>query len=260
MDKIIVLYLAGSMYGCLGGYTIPISLDQAALIGNKIWHNECGGSHQALTFWKKGEDFASCGIGHFIWFPSAYKGPFRQQFPDLISFLRNHGCRIPTWLERAHACPWNSRDEFYNDFTSNRMQELRTLLRSTFGLQTQFIIKQLESGLTTMLNTAPAVKKKQLQKQISRLTATPMGIYALIDYAHFKGMGTNSQEQYKGQGWGLLHVLQRMRGTAPGAPAIHEFATIAKDLLHKRVCNAPQERNEQQWLKGWHNRINNYIV
>ena len=41
-----------------------------------------------LTHWNEGEDFPSLGIGHFIWFPEGVDAPFDEQFPALISYLR----------------------------------------------------------------------------------------------------------------------------------------------------------------------------
>ena len=38
-------------------------------IGKRIWQNECGGTADGLTSWNAGENFASLGIGHFIWYP-----------------------------------------------------------------------------------------------------------------------------------------------------------------------------------------------
>ncbi|PWU11360.1 MAG: hypothetical protein C5B47_00975, partial [Verrucomicrobia bacterium] len=36
-------------------------------IGAQVWKNECAGTTSGLTSWNRGEDFASLGIGHFIW-------------------------------------------------------------------------------------------------------------------------------------------------------------------------------------------------
>ena len=37
-------------------------------------------------------------------------------------------------------------------------------------------------------------------------------------------------------------------------------ASAAKATLERRVANAPIERREQRWLKGWHNRIDTYLT
>jgi hypothetical protein len=48
----------------------------------KIWQNECNGTIAGLTSWNAGEDFASLGIGHFIWYPKGRRGPFEKVFPS----------------------------------------------------------------------------------------------------------------------------------------------------------------------------------
>lgn len=92
--------------------------------------------------------------------------------------------------------------------------------------------------------------------QFYRLAHTPGGLFVLLDYLNFKGEGIAVQK--KRQGWGLLQVLQEMRGMEPGAPAVDEFVESAKRILTRRVKNAPEERGEERWLKGWHNRIEGY--
>jgi hypothetical protein len=88
---------------------------------------------------------------------------------------------------------------------------------------------------------------------------TPEGTFCLIDYVNFKGEGTNAKERYKGQGWGLLQVLQAM-GESPSSHTAWnvQFSEAAKRVLSRRVANAPPERNERQWLKGWHSRCESY--
>src|SRR3954470_18953204 len=81
-------------------------------IGRRVWQNECGGSREGLTSWNSGEDFASLGIGHFIWYPRGQRGPFEESFPKLVAFLSAHGEQLPSWLKPDAACPWNSRKEF----------------------------------------------------------------------------------------------------------------------------------------------------
>src|SRR2546423_13766138 len=95
-------------------------------IGKKIWRNECNGTVEGLTSWNAGEDFASLGIGHFIWYPAGKRGPFEESFPKLVLFAEAHGKRFPAWTHDA--CPWNSRAEFQREFHSDRMNTLRELL------------------------------------------------------------------------------------------------------------------------------------
>ena len=91
-----------------------------------------------------------------------------------------------------------------------------------------------------------------------RLAASPLGFYPLIDYVHFKGEGLAPQERYRGEGWGLLQVLDGMEGEAAGVAARREFAQVAAAVLRRRVANAPPQRNEGRWLAGWQNRLATY--
>ncbi len=236
---------------------IKISSTQAREIGKKVWMNECAGTINGLTSWNQGEEFASLGIGHFIWCPKGKACPFSESFPQLITFLKNNDRKLPVWLKPHSACPWNSRKEFLSELKSPRMNELRTFLADTIDLQTKFIMNRLEHALPRMLKTASEEKKFLIRKQFYRLEQTPQGIYALIDYVNFKGEGITSSEKYNGQGWGLLHVLEKMNGT-DHKTAPHEFVACAKKLLTQRVKNAPASRNEERWLPGWKNRLDTY--
>src|SRR5258708_5545050 len=55
---------------------ITLTDAQAMEIGKKIFQNEAGGKIPFLTHWNDGEDFASLGIGHFIWYHDGAPGPF----------------------------------------------------------------------------------------------------------------------------------------------------------------------------------------
>src|SRR6186713_1733024 len=67
-------------------------------IGRRVWQNECGGRRDGLTSWNAGEDFASLGIGHFIWYPKGKDGPFEESFPKLVKFLSSHGAKTSMWM------------------------------------------------------------------------------------------------------------------------------------------------------------------
>jgi hypothetical protein len=237
---------------------LKISSQQAREIGKKVWMNECAGTIDGLTSWNEGEEFASLGIGHFIWCPKGKPCPFAERFPQLISFLKDNHVKLPAWLKHHNACPWSSRKDFLTNLQNPRMLELRTLLADTIDLQTRFIMKRLEQALPNMLRTRNDNKKAHIKKQFQRLEQTPQGIYALVDYVNFKGEGCAAKEKYNGQGWGLLHVLEQMNGTSP-LTATEEFVSCAKKLLTQRVTNAPASRNEARWLPGWKNRLDTYI-
>lgn len=225
-------------------------------IGRKVWLNECGGRRDGLTSWNAGEQFASLGIGHFIWYPKGRTGPFDAAFPRLIAFLASEGAAVPEWALNQ-PCPWSSRAEFMADFRSPRMNELRDLLAGTVPLQARFLAQRMEESLPKLLEAAPADQREGVQAQFTRLLGSGAGTFALIDYVNFKGEGTKETERYQGQGWGLLQVLQGMKGR--GAGAVKEFAASAEIVLTRRVTNAPPARGEKRWLVGWKNRVRRYV-
>lgn len=223
-------------------------------IGRRVWQNECGGTRDGLTSWNSGENFASLGIGHFIWYSKGARGPFEESFPGLVRFLSENGVKTPGWL--AGDCPWDSRADFQADFRSARMNELRDLLASTIRLQSRFLAARMQRALPKMVGAAPSAQRENIRRQFERLAATGAGTYALIDYVNFKGEGTKESERYKGEGWGMLQVLAGMRGSGPGAAK--EFGESAANVLTRRVRNAPAERHEERWLPGWKNRVAGY--
>jgi hypothetical protein len=225
-------------------------------VGRKVWQNECGGTREGLTSWNTGENFASLGIGHFIWYPRGVNGPFEESFPSLVTYLMQHGAKVPAWLKEAKDCPWNSRAEFLADAKSARMVELRDLLASTIRLQSEFLALRMEAALPKLRDAASAPQRANVERQFKRLRESAAGTFALIDYVNFKGEGTNPSERYEGQGWGLLQVLEGMSGSGRGAA--REFGESAARVLSNRVKNAPSTRNESRWLPGWLNRVHAY--
>jgi hypothetical protein len=233
---------------------IQLTDAQAQSVGRRLWQNESGGSIDGLTAWNTGEQFASLGIGHFIWYPEGKRGPFEESFPPLLSFLRSSGASIPSWLTEAHGCPWATRAEFLAATKSQKMEELRALLARTIGLQARFAANRLEQALPKMLAAESADKRALVQRNFARVAALPNGAYPLVDYVNFKGEGTLETERYKGEGWGLLQVLETMGE----GPALQEFSRAADKVLSRRVQNSPPERGEQRWLAGWRNRVRSY--
>jgi hypothetical protein len=234
---------------------IDISPADAQRIGKRIWQNECDGTISGLTSWNAGENFASLGIGHFIWYPKGQRGPFEESFPKLLSFVAAHGAKLPRFLlpGRDSFCPWNSRAEFQQAINSPTMAQLRQFLVDTIDLQAQFLITRLQEALPKML--AQTADRENVQRQFERVASTAQGCYALVDYVNFKGEGTLATERYWGQGWGLLQVLENMHNSQS---ALDEFATSAKAILRRRVANSPPQRGEERWLPGWLARVDGY--
>lgn len=225
-------------------------------IGKRIWQNECGGTVAGLTSWNSGENFASLGIGHFIWYPEGVEGPFEESFPKLIQWYRQRGVKLPGWLLSTKDCPWPNQAAFARDRDGDRQKDLRKLLASTISEQTLFIIARLDQAAPRLVKAAGR-NGALVERNIALLRQTAAGNFALIDYVNFKGEGLSPKERYKGEGWGLLQVLLNMRPPdAASAPAA--FAKSSQQVLARRVANSPPERGEKRWLAGWSNRCAAY--
>lgn len=239
-----------------GTLALNMSREQLLAVADKIFENETGGSKDKLVHWNSGESFPSLGIGHFIWFKASGGGVFGESFPDMVSFYKSKGIKLPKILEENVHSPWNSRSELLakKERGDKDIKELINFFDSTRDIQVMFIYERLQSSLDKML--AVANDKENLRNQFYRMVNTPNGLYALIDYVNFKGEGLKGVAAYNNQAWGLKQVLENMRGTSIGYEALVEFSDSAKYILSKRVRNAP--RNESRWLKGWYNRVDTY--
>ena len=238
---------------------INLSPAETRRIGNRIWQNECGGTVAGLTSWNTGENFASLGIGHFIWYPKGVRGPFDESFPKFVEFARGRGTKLPAVLTTNENCPWNSRAEFNQAAQSPPMKELRAFLARTIDLQAEFLVHRLREALPKMLAEGGASNHARVQERFDCVASTAMGCYALVDYVNFKGEGVLATERYAGQGWGLLQVLEGMTPETTGRAAVKSFADSAKMVLKNRVRNSPPERNEARWLPGWLKRVDTYV-
>jgi len=253
--KIIPLILLSSGLFCSD---LKIEKTDLHQIGLKVWQNECRGTVDGLICWNNGEDFPSLGIGHFIWYPEGAIKKFDETFPSLMEFLsvelKDTDQKIPSWIQSKKGFPWKTREAFLKDKRSRKMQQLRDLLSSTLDLQIAFLEKRFSEGAET-------VASKLSEKELSHLEAlkkTPAGLYVLIDYVNFKGTGLKPTEKYRGEGWGLLQVLQNISDDASEDAIVAAFSTSAKKVLTKRVRNAPIHRKEERFLAGWYKRIETY--
>lgn len=239
--------------------------DLAKKIGQKIWLNETGGKTDAITSWNANEEFASLGIGHFIWFPVGKWLPFEESFPALLEFMRNKNVRLPAWLDQTQipASPWTSRAEFRKNANSPRMNELRQFMLDTVAEQTQFMMARAQGAMEKILKTTPeGAEREHIVNQFTRVVRASENLYPLIDYINFKGEGTNpnesamNRETGRRQGWGLKQVLLRMNGDATDPKAVRaEFADAAQFVLQQRVRNLPSNR---VFEVGWLRRVATY--
>jgi hypothetical protein len=233
---------------------------QLAWLGQQIFRNECNSNPACLTAWNEGEDFPSLGIGHFIWYRAGQQEIYTESFPALLGYMQGKGINPPEWIIAAHTeQPWATRADFLAAYDDAMLKELRSFLGSHMELQTAFIVERFNLAFAHVLDGVPASEQQALGTRFNAVAQAhaPYGLYALIDFVHFKGEGSNPDERYKGQGWGLLQVLQDMpvNSSAP----LDDFVHSARNILVQRVANAPPERHEQRWLEGWNNRLSTYF-
>ncbi len=244
------------------GQRYTVTPFQALWVGRRIWQNECQGTVEGLTHWNHGEDFPSLGIGHFLWYPEGRRDRFEETFPGLIDFCRERGAGVPAWLSDVSACPWPTRAAFEAERRSPRMNELRAFLATTITLQAEFIARRLANALPRILKTLDERERPAVASRFDALFRTPQGLYALMDYVNCKGEGINPAERYAGEGWGLLQVLEGMRGFPTGEEAVRAFAASACRVLERRVSLAPHDRRdlERKFLVGWRKRVLGYTA
>lgn len=237
-----------------------LSSSEIQQIGQQIFKNECSGNEECLLEWNEGEDFMSLGIGHFIWYPEGEKGPFEESFIEFLGYVQKAGGSLPAWLDinPFPQCPWKTKEEFLKDRQSERALELRQFLSEIKTKQAEFIVKHLDDALPLMLQNMPEEMQPKIAENFLDVASTPAGIYALVDYINFKGLGIIPTERYQGKGWGLTQVLLEMNGSEETKP-LEDFVKAANKILKERVQNSPPERNEQRWLAGWQNRVMSYL-
>ena len=232
------------------------------VIAEKIYQNETSGNPKNLMFWSTNEDFASLGIGHFIWYPAGAVHRFDQTFPGMIDYYVAKKVEIPAWLYKARktGAPWKNRAVFEAARKDKEFQQLKNLLMNTKALQTQFFFDRLHASIPEIAKHVAPQYRKHVVDNYNALATTKGGLYPLIDYINFKGKGIKATERYNNQGWGLLQVLKNMRPVQAGPAALQEFSRTAQMILERRVRNSPPANNEKRWLKGWEVRTRGYAT
>lgn len=238
-------------------------------IGERIYQNECAGNPKYLTYWGEGEDFPSFGIGHFIWHPKRLKNDvkpkFTETFPAMVQFVSKTQ-RPPGWLaelstQTEFIAPWSSKKTFDQARSLNELQQLRQWLLATQPQQAQFIVLMFQKRWLSETQTLTLQQQARLQHRLNKMMGFKKGLFAVVDYFNFKGIGVNQKERYQGQSWGLASVLTAMevsQATSQGE-YLEQFVIAAKKRLQLRVKLAPVERNEARWLKGWEVRLDQYL-
>ncbi|HRJ53192.1 MAG TPA: hypothetical protein PLE99_10510 [Candidatus Thiothrix moscowensis] len=229
-------------------------------IADKVFKNETSGNPALLVVWNDREEFASLGIGHFIWYPEGRRGPYTETFPGLLDYAKSHAIPLPQWLQNRtlRGAPWPNKDAFQRAQNDPEMNQLRNFLQQTMNIQANYMSERLTRALPMMLNQLTPRDRERALRNYQAVEKSPRGLYPLLDYVNFKGEGTSPTERYNGQGWGLLQVLLAMNPVEAGPQALAEFARAAEEVLTRRIANAPPERDEAKWLPGWRNRLGTY--
>jgi len=239
-----------------------ISQKLALSLGVKIWQNESSGKFAGLIMWNEGEDFASLGIGHFVWRPRNQGASISDEFPRLLKYLQKRGILLPAWLQSNNIiyCPWQNRREFLLAQNSPQIIELQSLLLHTITLQAEYMVYRLKTILPKLLASTSSYDRPYICQQFYALINTPNGLYAMTDYLNFKGSGTLFAKHYDNYGWGLLQVLEQMRFAPSNVSTIQAFTWSAKIVLTRHVKQASSDDREQyeEWLPGWLKRVSSY--
>jgi hypothetical protein len=232
-------------------------------IADKIDYNETRGIAANRVHWNVGENFASMGIGHFIWYPKGYRHKeFSEQFPDMIRYLSGIGLDVPKRLLRQinKGAYWNSREELNNSRNSKEYKEVLKFLSETKIQQAQFIQNKFMLDLLRLYSISNRRDMNYMNKQIKRISSRPGGWYVLIDYTNFKGIGGTPNRKYNNVDWGLKQVILNMKRYRT-QDVLLAFSKSAKYTLSQRVKNSPKSRREQEnkWLQGgWSSRVKEY--
>jgi hypothetical protein len=212
--------------------------------------------------WNDGEDFASLGIGHFVWRPRESGGSINDEFPQLLRYMRKQGVFIPLWIYNVNPlyCPWHTREEFKAATHTPEMQELQKFLLQSIPVQAEYMVYKLKIILPKFLANVPPYERPYIAKQFSTLEHTANGLYAMVDYLNFKGSGTAFSKKYDNYGWGLLQVLEYMQFAPTKLSPVEAFAWSAKMVLKRHVEQTAPPNREQYaaWLPGWYKRIDTY--
>lgn len=233
--------------------------EQLLEIGIKIWQNQCGVwncpgkiTHEmkdGITSWEA--HYALIGIGQCIWYPADETKNFQEDWPRVAQALKEKGYPIEDWM--LEACPWKNNKEFFADFDEDRLKSLRKMLvkKALIIEQARCIAMRLDESLKNMTDAVDAetnitkAEKGDLKNiiignfyQVSTADY-PRGLYAMMDYVHFKGEGVLATEvTSEGLHFGLRQALEQMDlRTVNKVGAIPAFVEATINMIPSRKDN-----------------------
>ena len=228
------------------------SKDMLEMIAEMLFYNEGKNDNVNLIFWNSKENFASMGIGHFLWDAKSDS----DQFPKFIAYVKQKGIDVPKEFDGE--IPWKSKEELDNARLNGKLEHLYSFLTNpdVMKMQIEYVQQNFVMDLfMTALNMEKS-KEANVVKSLRRITQEPMGWYLLLDYANFKGMSSKQVEGYD-VSWGLVEVLYRMDDSGD---VFKDFEKSADYVLTNRVKNAPSNKKsaDEEFLPGWKARISSY--
>jgi len=227
---------------------------QAEMIALKISDNENTRERLRLIRWREEDEFSSLGIVSFFWYPHGEKSA-ELSFNGLLGYIAQSR-HLPGWLNDANTPPWNSREEFLSARHDVFKAKLRDFLQQARSEQVQYLIMYLEANLPRMLKEVKnPFAKMHVYENFYHVAVQENGVYALIDYSMFMGSGVSPEDRYNNLGWGLVHVLENMKGDAENL--MEAFVSSADILLMRRIESLPKD--ERRHLVDWRRRINTYV-
>lgn len=239
------------------------SQEELDFIGDLIFFNETSRNEKFLVWWNDGENFASLGIGHAIWFREGQDPGYEEGLPLLVAFYRQKNIKLPRILEENKHCPWQSKAEQDAARSSEDFINLTQFFIDTKDIQTEFMLQRCLASLEKI--KAISESPLHIEKQFQRMANSEGGFYPLIDYVNFKGEGIKDTETKRGLGWGLKQVLEGMKGEETGPSALTDFSVNASFMLSRLIVNSCSEGSEKcstlnRWHKGWLRRCLSYRV
>ena len=156
-----------------------ISAQDLNWIADKVFKNETSGDPAKLVVWNAQEEFASLGIGHFIWYPEGRTGPYTETFPGLIEYTKSQKVALPAWLQnrQVRGAPWPNKVAFERAQNDREVTELRNFLRQTMNLQANYMAARLTRALPDLLNNVAPQDRDRVLKNYQAVEKSPKGLY-----------------------------------------------------------------------------------